>query len=91
MKTMVEIEMNNISNGVNGLTIAVHNRAIDLVIDKLREKEEQIEKLLDNGQFIYQMSLGDRFRRIYEKRHDLYMKKWEIWNTMKMLYEMRIK
>lgn len=91
MNTMVEIEMNNISRGVNGLTVAVHNRAIDLVIDKLHEKESQIEKLLDNGEFIYEMSLGDRWRRIYEKRHELYMKKWEIWNTIKMLYNMRMK
>lgn len=88
---MVEIEMNKISKSVNCLTIAVHNRAIDMVINKLYEKESQIEKLLDNGQFIYQMSLGDRFSRLHDKRHDLYMKKWEIWNTIKMLYNMRMK
>ena len=91
MNTMVEIEMNNISRSVNGLTIAVHNRAIDLAIDKLQEKESQIEKLLDNGQIIYQMSLGDRFSRLYDKRHDLYMKKWEIWNTIKMLHNLKMK
>lgn len=91
MKTMVEIEMNNITQGVNGLTVAVHNRAIEMVIEKLVEKEQQIEKLLDNGQFIYQMSLGERFDRIYNKRHDLYMKKWEIWNTIKMLYNLKMK
>lgn len=88
---MVKIEMNNISRGVNGLTVAVHNRAIEMVIDKLQERESQIDKLLDNGEIIYQMSLGDRWRRIYEKRYELYMKKWEIWKTIKMLYSMKMK
>lgn len=91
MRTMVENELNNISQAVNSLTVAVHNRTLELVIDELEKKEMQIEKLLDNGELILQMSLGDRFRRINEKRHDLYMKKWEIWNTIKMLYNMRMK
>ena len=88
---MVENELNNISQAVNSLTVAVHNRTLELVIDELEKKESQIQKLLDNGDFMFQMVLGDRFRRLYEKRHDLYMKKWEIWNTIKMLYNMRMK
>lgn len=91
MKTMVEIELERISESVNGLTVAVHNRAITLVIDKLEEKESMIEELLNNGQFIYQMSQGERFNRLHNKRHELYMKKWEIWNTIKTLYDMRMK
>lgn len=91
MRTIVENKLNNISQAVNSLTVAVHNRTLEMVIEKLEEKESQIEKLLNNGEFIYQMTVGDRFRRIYEKRHDLYMKKWEIWNTIKILYNMRMK
>ena len=91
MKTMVEIELNNISQAVNSLTVAVHNRTLDLAIDELEKKEKQIETLLDNGEFIYEITPGDRSRRLFEKRHDLYMKKWEIWNTIKMLYNMRMK
>lgn len=91
MRTMVENELNNISQAVNSLTVAVHNRTLEVVIEELEKKESQIEKLLDNGDFMFQTVLGDSFRRINEKRHDLYMKKWEIWNTIKMLYNMRMK
>lgn len=88
---MVENELNNISQAVNSLTVAVHNRTLEVVIEELEKKESQIEKLLDNGDSMCQMIYGDRFRRIYEKRHELYVKKWEIWNTIKMLYNMRMK
>ena len=91
MRTMVENELNNISQAVNSLTVAVHNRTLEVVIEELEKKESQIEKLLDNGDSMCQMIYGDRFRRIYEKRHELYVKKWEIWNTIKMLYNMRMK
>ena len=90
MKTMIEIERNRISEAVNDLTVAAHNHAIEMVIEKLQEKESQIEKLLDNGQSIYFTSLGDRARRLYDKRHELYLKKWEIWDTIKMLYNMKM-
>lgn len=83
--------MNNITKSMNGLIVAVHNRTLELVIEELEKKESQIEKLLDNGEFIFEMSLGERFKRISEKRHELYMKKWEIWNTIKMLYNMKMK
>ena len=88
---MVEYESNNISKAVKSLTVAVHNRTLELAIDELEKKFRQIEKLLDNGKIIFQMSYGDRCRRLYDKRHDLYMKKWEIWNTINMLYHMRMK
>ena len=88
---MVENELNNISQAVNSLTVAVHNRTLELVIDELEKKESQIEKLLNNGEVFLQISLGDRWSRLHDKRHDLYMKKWEIWNTIKMLYNMRMK
>ena len=91
MRTMVEYELNNISQAVNSLTVAVHNRTLELAIDELEKKVMQIEKLLDNGEIIFQMSHGDRCRRLHDKRHDLYMKKWEIWNTINMLYHMRMK
>lgn len=83
--------MNNITKSMNGLIVAVHNRTLELVIEELEKKESQIEKLLNNGEFIFEMSLGERFKRISEKRHELYMKKWEIWNTIKMLYNMKMK
>lgn len=90
MNTMIEIKRNRISEAVNGLTVAVHNNAIEMAIEKLIEKESQIEKLLDNGQSIYYTSLGDTSRRLYNKRHELYLKKWEIRNTIKMLYKMKM-
>lgn len=90
MKTMIEIERNRINEAVNDLTVAAHNNAIEMVIEKLQEKKSQIEKLLDNGQSIYFTSPGDRSRRLYDKRYELYLKKWEIWNTIKMLYNMKM-
>ena len=88
---MVKFEMNNITQCMNGLIVSVHNRTLELVIEELEKKESQIEKLLDNGQFIFEISFGERSKRIFEKRHELYIKKWEIWNTINMLYHMRMK
>ena len=91
MRTMVEYELNNNSQAVNSLTVAVHNRTLELAMVELEKKAMQIEKLLANGDIIFYMSLGDRSRRLYEKRHDLYMKMTEIWNTINMLNHMRMK
>ena len=83
--------MNNISRSVNGLTVAVHNRAIEMAIDKLKEKASQIEELLYNGKDIYLMSLDERRSRLFQKRHELYLKSFEIWNSIRELYKLKMK
>ena len=88
---MVEMEMNNITQGVKGLTVAVHNRAIDMAIDKLREKATKIDELLYNGKDIYLMSFGERRSRLCQKRNELYLKSFEIWNSIGKLYKLKMK
>lgn len=91
MRQLVEQHMTALSDAVNGLTKEVHNRALDYVLEQITKREEQIERLLKNGDAIIATAYGDRWRRIYEKRHELYMKKFELYEVQRIIFEIYIK
>lgn len=83
--------MTALSDAVNGLTKEVHNRALDYVLEQIYKREEQIERLLKNSNAILQTAYGDRWRRLYEKRHELFIKKRELYEVQRIIFEIRIR
>ena len=81
----------------NYANISYVNEAIDsLVREVVREKREalesrvwarynQIQKLLNGGRDILTLSSGDNFRRLYERRHILWEKSYELLRVIEMI------
>lgn len=63
---------------------------IDIIykaMDAIRERNNQIEKLLENGREIFVHATGDSFTRIYEQRNKLWIKITENRNTNGILWD----
>ena len=91
MKRLIDHHLAAISDAVNGLTKEVHNRALEYVLEQITSRIELIERLLDNGEAILATAYGDRWRRIYDKRHELFMKKWELYEVQHIIWDIYIK
>ena len=91
MKQLIDQHLAAISDAVNGLTKEVHNRALDYVLEQITNRIEQIERLLNNGDAIIATTYGDRWRKIYDKRHELFMKKWELYEVQRIIWDIYIK
>mgnify|MGYP003500907094 CR=1 FL=1 len=91
MRNLIDNHLTAISDAVNGLTKEVHNRALEYVLEKITNRVEQIERLLDNGEAIIATASGDRWRKIYDKRHELYVKKWELYDVQRIIFDIYIK
>lgn len=91
MKRLIDHHLAAISDAVNGLTKEVHNRALEYVLEQITNRTEQIERLLDNGEAILTTTSGDRWRKIFDKRHELFMKKWELYEVQRIIWDIYIK
>lgn len=91
MKQLIDQHLAAISDAVNSHTKEVHNRALDYVLEQITNRIEQIERLLDNGDAIIETTYGDRWRRIYDKRHELFLKKWELYEVQRIIWDIYIK
>lgn len=91
MTETIGIKLNTINEAVRDIMCEAHNEALDNFMKKVREREELIDRLLKNGKAIIETTYGDNWRRLYEQRQKLYMKKWEIYWVEKTYYEMRFK
>lgn len=56
-------------------------------IDAIQERNNQIEKLLENGREIFLYARCDRFTRIYEQRNKLWIKITENRNAIGILMD----
>lgn len=56
-------------------------------IDAVQERNDQINKLLQNGMEIYLQSTGDRFTRLSEQRSKLWMKMFENSKIIGLLWD----
>lgn len=70
---------------------AVKNEAYDNVLNILHSRYNQLDNILSSKEAnnIYQMSTGDGFRRLYDKRHALRMKILGILDIMNDVSELR--
>lgn len=91
MKNLIDNHLTAIRDAVNGLTKEVHNRALGYVLKQITEREEQIERLLKNGEAIIQTAYGDRWRRLYDKREELYLKKYELYEVERIILDSYIR
>lgn len=91
MKRLIDHHLAAINDAVNGLTKEVHNRALEYVLEQITNRTEQIERLLDNGEAIIATASGDRWRTIYNKRHELFLKKWELYEVQHIIFDIYIK
>lgn len=91
MKRLIEHHQAAISDAVNGLTKEVHNRALEYVLEQITNRIVQIERLLHNGEAIIATAYGDRRRKIYDKRHELFLKKWELYEVQRIIFDIYIK
>lgn len=91
MKRLIDQHLAAISDAVNGLTKEVHNRALEYVLEQITNRTEQIERLLDNGEAILATTSGDHWRKIFNKRHELFMKKWELYEVQRIIFDIYIK
>lgn len=56
-------------------------------MDAIQERNNQIEKLLENGRGIFEQATGDRFDRLSKQRDKLWLKMFENRNTISILWE----
>ena len=91
MRNLIDNHLTAISDAVNGLTKEVHNRALDYILQQIDNRIELIERLLKNGEAIIQTAFGDRWKRLYDKRHELFMKKWELYEVQRIIWKIYIK
>lgn len=91
LKHLVKQHMKSISDAVNGLTKEVHNRALDLVLEEITKRIWLIERLLENGSEITSTVPSGRCRRLYDKRHELFMKKNELYEVQRILFKIYIR
>lgn len=56
-------------------------------MDAIQERNNQMEKLLENGREIYEHALGNRFSRLWEQRDKLWMKMAENRNSISILWD----
>lgn len=89
MTETIERKLNTISEAVRDIMCEAHNEALDNLMKKVYEREELIDRLLKNGEAIIETTYGDNWRRLYEMRQKLYMKKWELYWVEKTYSEMR--
>lgn len=89
MTETIARKLNTISEAVRDIMCEAHNEALDNLMKKVYEREELIDRLLENGECIIATTNGDRFRRLYELRQKLYMKRWELNWIEKTYCEMR--
>lgn len=82
-------KLNTISEAVRDIMCEAHNEALDNLMKKVYEREELIDRLLENGECFIATTYGDRFSRLYELRQKLYMKRWELNWIEKTYSEMR--
>lgn len=91
MKNLIDNHLTAIRDAVNGLTKEVHNRALGDVLEQITKREELIERLLQNGKAIIETANGDRFGRLYNKRHELFVKKWELYDVERIILDLLIR
>lgn len=91
MKQLTDLHLAAISDTVKGLTKEVHNRALEYVLEQINSRVELIERLLDNGDAILATAYGDRWKKIYDKRHELFMKKWELYEVERIIFDSYIR
>lgn len=70
------------------LVMRVRRAVVYEALDRLQEKNEQVEKLLRNGNPILDSTLGDRFMRLYQQRSKLYNQMETRSNDMDTLFSM---
>lgn len=90
MTETIERKLNTISEAVRDIMCEAHNEALDNLMKKVNEREDLIDRLLENGECFIATTYGDRSRRLYELRQKLYMKRWELDWIKKTYFEMRI-
>ena len=91
MRNLIDNHLTAINDAVNGLTKEVHNRALDAILQQIDKRIELIERLLKNGEAIIQTAFGDRWKRLYDKRHELFMKKWELYEVQRIIWKFYIR
>lgn len=89
MTETIGIKLNTISEAVKDIMCEAHNESLDKVLNKVEERMELIDRLLTNGEAIIETIPYNRWRKVYAKRHDLYMKMWELYWVMQTLREIR--
>ena len=80
-----------ISDEIRAIERAAYNQALDYVMHKVDERANLIGRLLDNGRDIIETTTGDRWRRLYDKRHELFVKKWELYEVENIIVSERYK
>ena len=90
MTETIANNLNTITKAVKDIMCEAHNEALDNLMKKVYEREELIDRLLNNGECIIATTYGDRWRRLHELRQKLYMKKWELYWVERTYSEMRL-
>lgn len=91
MKLLIYHHLAAIRDAVNCLTKEVYNRALDDILQQIDKRVELIERLLKNGEAIIQTAFGDRWKRLYDKRHELFIKKRELYEVQRIIRDIYIK
>lgn len=78
---------NNYQNEITAIIQQAQRDIIYKAMDAIQARNNQIEKLLENGREIFVHAIGDRFTKIYEQRNKLWTKITENRKTINMLWD----
>lgn len=85
MTNVIEDHLEVVNLAVEELTKSVHNETLFELQARISERTQQMDRLLDNGYPIIEMAYGKNFRRLYEKRYEINLKKLELYNVQRLI------
>lgn len=89
--TRTELELDTINKSVTRLSLSAKIEAYDKVLDILNDQHEMISKVMDSAeaQNIYYSALGERFRKLMDKRNELWCKRFQLQNLIGKVWQER--
>lgn len=89
MTETIARKLNTISEAVRDIMCESHNESTDIILKQVEERQELIDRLLENGEPILMTSYGDRLYMLYKYRQALYLKRNELEWVKRRLHEIR--
>lgn len=85
MNNVIENHLEVLNLAVDELIKEVHNETLFELQARISERIHQIDRLLDNGYPLMNTLNTERFLRLHEQRMKINLKKWELYNVLKLI------
>lgn len=85
MNNVIENHLEVLNLAVDELIKEVHNETLFELQARISERIHQKDRLLDNGYPLMNTLNTERFLRLHEQRMKINLKKWELYNVLKLI------